>query len=89
MCEVSELADVDLTVVAFLKRLSRRAAFRTRLAERIVLWIAETSMHGIANSTPPAVERDTGSRAFGWCSQVKVGLDLKLRDANAQRILLC
>ena len=58
---MSDLANIDLTVVAFLRRLSGRAAFRTRLAKIVAPWIVATLLHDIAQGPIPAGERDDES----------------------------
>lgn len=70
--QVSELADVDLTVVAFLRQLIGRVASRMRFAIMVAPWIVANSLHDIANSAARAVEKEERSRAFGWYTQVKL-----------------
>lgn len=67
---MSELADIDLTVVASLGQLSGRAAFQTRLVKRIAAWIANTSLRDIAKDLVSAVEMEEGPRAFDWYTVV-------------------
>lgn len=53
---VSELADVDRTVVDFLRQLSGRVASRIRFAILVAPRLAAVSLHYIANNAARAVE---------------------------------
>ena len=70
--QVSELADVDLTVVAFLRQLIGRVASQMRFAVRVAPWPAVSSLHDIAKSAAGAAEKEEISRAFGWYTQVRL-----------------
>ena len=86
--QVSELAVVDLRVDAFRGSLGGRAAFRTRVAERMAPYIAESSLHDFTISTTPVVVRVKESRPVGWYWSGQASRGCAADRANTQWIPL-
>ena len=59
------------------------------MAKRKAPWISAISLHNIAMSIAPAVEIEEESRSFGWCSQVKLCVNVQLTGANTLWVLSC